>query len=159
MSRVSVTLNYPGATVDDVAAMLLTPAFRETVCAADKHALGADVTLDGTTITIDQRQSVGNIPGFAKKFVGDELRIVQEERWQGPRADVTVTIPGKPGHITGTATLTRDGDGVREQVELDVEVKIPLVGGKIAALIGDQLRDVLAREQRLGLQWLAEEQR
>ncbi|MFS3128152.1 DUF2505 domain-containing protein [Nocardioides sp. Bht2] len=159
MSRVSVTLTYPGATVDKVAAMLLTPSFRESVCAADKHALGAEVGLAGTTITIDQRQSVGNIPGFAKKFVGDELRIVQVERWNGARADVDVTIPGKPGQIRGTANLRQDGDTVVEQVELDVEVKIPLVGGKIATLIGDQLRDVLTNEQRLGRQWLEGEQR
>lgn len=158
MSRVSVTLEYPGASLEQVSAMLLTPAFREAVCAAHKHALGVTVDLDGSTIVIDQRQSVGRIPGFAKKFVGDELRIVQTERWDGPLGAISVAVPGKPGTVTGTAQLQSSVDGVREVVDLDVEVGIPLLGGKIAGLLAEQLREALEIEQAVGLRWLAGEE-
>ncbi|CAM3370508.1 DUF2505 domain-containing protein [Nocardioides dubius] len=157
MTRVSVTLEYPGATAEQVATMLLTPAFREAVCAAHKHALGATATVDGTSVVVDQRQSVGRIPGFAKKFVGDELRIVQQEQWSGLIGTISVTIPGKPGKITGTAQLQSSTDGVREVVDLDVEVGIPLVGGKIAGLLAEQLSEALEIEQAVGLRWLAGE--
>ncbi|WP_110206261.1 DUF2505 domain-containing protein [Nocardioides daejeonensis] len=157
MSRVTHDLVYDGATVDQVVAMLMTPAFREAVCDAQTHMLGREVTIDGNRVTVDQRQDADNIPSFAKKFVGAELRIVQAEEWTTPtHGDIHVTIPGKPGDIRGTADVRQDGDRVVETVVLDVEVKIPLVGGKIAGLIGDKLKRTLEVEERTGRTWLAE---
>src|SRR5690606_3381312 len=113
-------------------------------------------TIDGNRVTVDQRQDADNIPSFAKKFVGAELRIVQAEEWATPtHGDIHVTIPGKPGDIRGTADVRQDGDRVVETVVLDVEVKIPLVGGKIAGLIGDKLKRTLEVEERTGRTWLA----
>jgi len=148
-------LVYDGVSVDDVRQMLMTPAFREAVCDAQRHMLGREVTVDGATITVDQRQDAGSIPSFAKKFVGAELQIVQQETWEGPSGRISVTIPGKPGNITGTAELRQDGDRVVETVDLDVEVGIPLVGGKIAKLIAEKLQKTLEVEQRTGRDWLA----
>ncbi|WP_235736752.1 DUF2505 domain-containing protein [Nocardioides alcanivorans] len=155
MTTVKHELVYAGATVDDVLAMLMTPAFREAVCDAQKHMLARTVTVDGTTVVVDQRQDAGNIPGFAKKFVGADLQIVQTETWTGPHGDISVTIPGKPGNISGTADVRQDGDRVVETVVLEVEVNIPLVGGKIAKLIAEKLQKTLEVEEQTGRTWLA----
>jgi hypothetical protein len=113
------------------------------------------VTIDGTTVTIDQTQSADRIPGFAKKFVGSEIRILQEERWTSPtQGDVTVTIPGKPGQIAGSIEVAAAGDGVTETVSLEITVSIPFVGGKIESLIGDKLKNSLKTENRVGRTWL-----
>lgn len=151
------TLTYPQATVDQVAAMLRDPAFREAVCAAEKHLIAAEVSVNGDAVVVDQRQSADRIPGFAKKFVGPEMRIVQTEQWHGvDSGDVEVTIPGKPGRITGTNALRQDADAVTRTVTLDIEVNIPLVGKKIAALIGEKLESSLRSEERVARRWLAE---
>lgn len=158
MTRVAHDLVYEGATLDDVVRMLMTPAFREAVCDAQKHMIDHNVSIDGSVVTIEQRQDAGNIPGFAKKFVGAELQIIQAEEWTSPtHGDVTVTIPGKPGTISGTADLRQDGGRVVESVVLDVEVNIPLVGGKIAKLIAEKLQKTLETEERTGRAWLARE--
>ena len=155
MKRITHELTYPGATVEQVTGMLMTPAFREAVCEAQKDVQKSEVTIDGTTVTIDQTQGADRIPGFARKFVGDEIRILQEERWTSPtHADVTVTIPGKPGQIAGSVDLVAARDGVTETVSLEITVSIPFVGGKIESLIGDKLRHSLETENRVGRTWL-----
>lgn len=150
-------LVYPGATLEAVQAMLMTPAFREAVCDRQRHLTARTVTIDGSRVTVDQRQSTGNIPGFARKFAGDELQVLQEETWTSPtHGDITVTIPGKPGDISGTADLEQVGSDVVETVVLSVSVGIPLIGNKIAGVLGDKLLRTLKVENEVGLSWLSE---
>jgi hypothetical protein len=107
-------------------------------------------------VRIDQVQHAEGIPGFARKFVGDEIHIVQTEEWTSPeKGNIHVSIPGKPGEMAGTAHLTEDPDGTTETVNLTIKVHIPLVGGKIEGLIGDMLRKALRAEHKVGRDWLA----
>ena len=153
MKRITHDLTYPGATVEQVTAMLMTPAFREAVCDAQKDVVRRSATVSGSAVTIDQTQSADRIPGFAKKFVGDEIRILQKEDWTGTHGDISVTIPGKPGNITGVADVAASTDGVVEKVVLEISVGIPFVGGKIEGLIGDKLLSSLRAENRVGRTW------
>lgn len=148
------------APVETVAAMLADPTFREDVCAYQR-VIKADVTIDvdGDTkqVRIDQVQETKGVPSFAKKIVGDETNIVQEESWTSlTHGDVTVTIPGKPGEMTGTAVLVPTADGgTVETVTLTVKVKIPLVAGKLEGLIGDLLLKALKAEYKVGRDYLS----
>ncbi len=155
--RLQHELTYE-APVDAVQAMLADPAFREEVCEA-MGVTRVDVTIseiDGaTSVRIDQWQPTEGMPGFAKKIVGDQTNIVQEEVWTGTEADVTVTIPGKPGAMTGTATLAESGGVTTETVDLTVKVNIPLVGGKVEGLISELLRKALRTENEVGRAWLS----
>jgi hypothetical protein len=159
MKKVNEELRYDGATLQQVHEMLATPAFREQVC-DNQHVLRHTVQVErdgqGMSVTIDQIQEARGIPGFAKKFVGDEINIVQSEDWTSPeKGNIHVTIPGKPGEMAGTAHLTEDPDGTTETVNLTVKVNIPLVGGKIEGLIADLLSKALRAEHRTGVEWLA----
>jgi hypothetical protein len=144
-----------------VSAMLGDADFRRAVCERQGVLRSeVDVTLsgEGKHVRIEQFQAAHGIPSFARKFVGDEIHIVQEEAWRSAdHADVTVTIPGKPGDMTGTATLTEAGHATRERVEMTVRVAIPLVGGKIEGLIADLLLKALRSEEQVGQEWLARE--
>ena len=53
------------------------------------------------------------MPSFAKKFVGDEIKIVQRETWtSATAADLHVSIPGKPGeHARHRSRSASHGDG------------------------------------------------
>ncbi len=157
MTQIKIDLAYPGATVEQVSEMLMTAAFREAVCDAQTHVVAREVTVNGSAVIVDQRQSADKIPGFAKKFVGDELQIVQSEEWTGTHGDISVVIPGKPGRIRGTADVRAVDDGVVETVVLDVEVNIVLVGGKIAKLIAEKLERTMQVENTVGVRWLAGE--
>ena len=49
------------------------------------------------SVEIDQIQAAQGIPGFARKFVGDEINIVQTEDWTAPgRATSSRPSPASP---------------------------------------------------------------
>ncbi|WP_435768954.1 DUF2505 domain-containing protein [Nocardioides sp. SYSU DS0651] len=147
------------APADAVAAMLSDPKFREEVCVA-VNATTFTVTIDGGVdakdVTIDMEQPTDRIPSFAKKFVGETTNVVQKEKWTSPtHGEVTVTIPGKPGEMRGTATLVEKDGVTTELVDMEIKVKIPLVGGKIEDLLAKLLKSALNAEHRTGRDYLS----
>lgn len=147
------------APVEAVTAMLADPAFREEVCAYQRFTK-YDVTIDvdGETkrVKVDQWQPTHGMPSFAKKIVGEETNIVQEEHWTSPtHGDITIAIPGKPGTMSGTASVAASGAGTVETVSLTVKVNIPLVGGKLESLIADLLLKAFKAENKVGRDYLS----
>jgi len=163
MKRVSHTLTYPGTTVDDVFAMFADPAYRKAV-SEYQHVIDFDCRIsengDGMDVRIEQAHGTDRIPGFAQRLVGNEIRFVQQETWRSPSgADIHVTIPGKPGEISGTQTLERPGDDVVQTIDIAVQVSMPFVGGKVEDLIAGFVDRVFEAENKVGVKWLAGEWR
>ena len=157
-TRLDHVLTYD-APVADVAAMLADPAFREEVCRRT-HTTRHDVAIEGSgagmRVSIDQSRSASGIPSFARKFVGDEITYVQVEEWSSlDHADVTVSVPGKPGEIDGTFDLADSGGATTETVVMDIRVGIPFVGGKVESLVADMLRAALDIENQVGRDYLS----
>lgn len=153
-TRLRKLLTYD-ATAEAVTAMLDDQEFREEVLERQRVLRGT-ATIDGDVVTIEQVRSADDIPSFAKKFVGDEILIVQTENWTSPTsADVRLTIPGKPGEAVGTLELVESGGTTTESIDLDLMVKIPLVGGKIEQLIAGIFSAALDVEQKVGREWLS----
>ncbi len=154
MKKLTKHLTYD-APAAAVAAMLDDPAFREAVLER-QQVLRGSVDIDGDVARIEQVRSGDDIPSFARKFVGDEIVIVQTETWTSPtEAKVELAIPGKPGEAVGTLVLVESGGTTTETVALDVSVRIPLVGGKIETMIADMVGHALDREHQVGVEWLA----
>jgi hypothetical protein len=139
---------------EEVAAMLNDAAFRERVLER-MHVLRGHATSADGVVTVEQVQSTASLPSVATKIVGNEIRIVQVERWASTRADIEVSIPGKPGEMSGTAVLTPSGEGTVERVHMEITVRVPLVGGKLEGLVADMLVKALEKEHETGVDWLA----
>lgn len=159
MKKVSEELRYDGATIEQVHRMLADPAFRERVCDRQgvlRRTVEIDVAGAGMTVVLDQVQAARGIPGFAQRFVGDEINIVQREDWtSAEKGNLHLSIPGKPGEMSGTALLTEDPGGTSETVNLSVKVDLPLIGSKIEGLVADMLSKALRAEHLVGVEWLA----
>jgi hypothetical protein len=158
MKRVSHTLTYPGTTVDVVYAMLADPAYRKAV---GDHQRVIDFSCDivrsgsGMRVRLGEAHATDRIPSFAQRLVGNEIRFVREESWSSSSAaDIHVTIPGKPGEVTGTTTLAKSGEDVVQRVELAVKVSIPLVGGKVENLVAGFVGTSFDAENEVGVTWL-----
>jgi hypothetical protein len=158
--RLTHDLTYD-APLAEVAAMLADPDFRAEVC-DQLGMLRKTVTITGDAATgtlevvLDQVQAADGVPSFARKFVGEEINIVQRERWSSPaEGDIEVAIPGKPGDMSGTARLHESGGTTTESVVMDIKVGIPLVGGKIEGLISDLLLKALRAENKVGRAYLS----
>jgi len=141
-----------------VFAMLADPAFREAVAEA-MDVISADVRLerdgDGFTLTVDQLQKTDDLPGFARTFAGDSTQAIQREVWLGATGgDLTIEAPGKPTSMAGTIRLEPAGAGTTEVVELEIKVKVPLIGGKLEKLMAEKVRAGMDTEQQVGRTWL-----
>ena len=153
-TKLTKQLTYD-ASAEAVTAMLDDLAFREEVLRR-QHVARGSVDIQGDEVTIEQVRSAADLPSFVQKLVGDEIVIVQKETWTSPTsADMTLSIPGKPGDAAGTLTLTESGGRTTEVIDLDVSVRIPLVGGKIESLVADLFRAALDREHEVGVEWLS----
>ena len=146
------------ASPDEVFAMLSDPAFRQQVAEA-QGVVSVDVRLtpagDGFTLVSDQVQNTAGLPAIAKKIAGDTTQAVVTEEWRSRTAgSIAITAPGKPTSANGTITLAPDGEGTVEIVELDIKVKVPLVGGKLEKLMADNIGQGLEIEQTVGAAWL-----
>jgi hypothetical protein len=163
MKRVNHTLTYPATTVADVYAMLADPTYRKAVGNYQRVTdFSCDITPvgGGMKVRLEQAHGTDRIPSFAQRMVGSEIRFVQEESWSSPSAaDIHVTIPGKPGDMTGTTTLTQSGADVVQQIDLAVKVSVPLIGGKLEDLVAGFVTKAFDAENKVGVKWLRGEWR
>ena len=146
------------ASPDDVYEMLADPAFREKVSAA-LDVVSAEVAIDrrddGFSLVNDQVQRTEGLPTFARKFAGETTRAIQTEEWPDRAGgSLKIDAPGKPSSIVGTIALVPAGSGTTEVVELDIKVKVPLLGGKLEGLLEEQVRNGMDVEHEVGQSWL-----
>jgi hypothetical protein len=115
----------------------------------------------GVDVITTQTIQADRLPGVVTQFHRGDLSFVREEAWTpvtDGRATAVVkgTIPGAPATLSGTATLSPTDRGARLVFNATVEVRIPLVGGKVENFIGSQLVDLLKAEQRFTTAWIRE---
>jgi uncharacterized protein YndB with AHSA1/START domain len=145
-----------------VFAMLADPEFRRRTCEA-MEVLSVDVQLDpapdgdGFTLVVDQLQNTQDLPSFARTFAGESTRAVQREEWRSTTTgELRIESPGKPAGATGTIRLEPRGSGTTEVVELEIKVKVPLIGGKLEKLMADKVAAGMDVEHAVGVAWLEE---
>jgi hypothetical protein len=131
---------------------------------------GADkATLDSMTgagdggidVITTQTLRSDRLPAVVAQFHHGDLSVVREERWSAvtdgrATAVVTGSIPGAPTTLSGSAVLMPSDNGSRLEFNVTVEVRIPLVGGKVENFIGSQLVNLLIAEQRFTSAWIRE---
>jgi hypothetical protein len=131
---------------------------------ADHYNLDSlSVNGDGIDVITTQTLRADRLPGVVTQFHRGDLSFIREETWTPIRdgqatAAVKGSIRGAPATLTGTASLVpaKSGDGSRLEFKVTVEVRVPLVGGKIENFIGSQLVDLLIAEQRFTTVWITD---
>ena len=130
----------------------------------DSMQLGGPSGTDGSidVITTQVLRS-DRLPGMISQFHRGDLRIRREEKWEpvtngSATATITGSILDAPASLTGTAVLepVAETGGARMKLRATIEVRIPLVGGKLENFIGNQLVELLIAEQRFTTTWIGE---
>lgn len=117
---------------------------------------------DGATIAVVTRQVVRshNLPAMVTQLHRGDLCIRREETW-GPVTDgaATASIAGEivdaPVNVWGTAELSPAPCGARLDFRITVQVRAPIIGGKVEKIIGTRLAELVAAEQRFTSEWIA----
>jgi hypothetical protein len=132
-------------------------------------AFGDSSTLDSLivdgdgTVTVGVTQHLGRrlLPGAVAKLVLRDLKILRSETWRPVgdrqvRGQVSVSAPAGLGSGRAEAWLTPVGNGSQLRFAATVEVKIPLVGGKLERAIGGELAENIPAFQRFTTTWITE---
>ena len=91
-----------------------------------------------------------------RAFAGDSTRAIQREEWEDSTGGtLRIEAPGTPSEVKGTVTLRPEGSGAREIVELDLKIKVPLLGGKLEKLLAEKVTAGMDAEHAVGVAWLA----
>jgi hypothetical protein len=114
----------------------------------------AVVSLDvaGQTAKVVTRQSIPSsaLPSMVASMIPGDPVTERTEDWRsdgdGHVADLAVVIKGAPASLKGTMTLAANGVGSTLTVQGQAIVPIPLFGGKIEAIVAEQVTAQLNRE-------------
>lgn len=148
-----------------VFAMYIDPAFielknRKTGGFDVEVNASADQVAGGTLVA--SRKLPAQVPGFVRRMTGDTISITETDVWGAVdeagvrRGTVLLEFPGLPMKATGTFTLRPESTGASCQVDVELKASVPLIGGKIEAMAGQQFSRAIGAEERIGRQWLAE---
>jgi hypothetical protein len=126
--------------------------------------VGGDSGNDGTIdVATSQIMHSSNLPGVITQVHRGDLCIRREEHWAPvidgvATASVSGFIAGAPATVSGSAELSpvADSGGSRLNCRVTVQVRIPLIGGKLEQFIGARLADLVALEQRFTTTWIAD---
>jgi Protein of unknown function (DUF2505) len=153
------------ATIEQLHAAFSSEDYWSARFAASDASIVLDSLIVGAdgTVTMCATQQVGRklLPGVVAKLVPGDLKILHSETW-GPIADrqvsgqVTISALGGLGSGWAEASLTPAGNGSQMRFVTTVEVKIPLVGGKLEKSIGADLAKGIPELQRFTATWIAE---
>lgn len=120
---------------------------------------GESGTVEVVTVQVVRHH---NLHAFVKQLHHGDFCVRRKETW-GPITDGAATasiagsVEGTPVTVSGTADLSpiAGSGGARLGFRITVQVRVPLIGGKLERLIGTQLAELVSREQRLTAEWIA----
>lgn len=133
------------------------------VATIESMRLGGASGDDGTieVITVQTVRS-HNLPALVTQLHRGDLSVRREEIWTPvidgiATASIAGSIVGAPVNLWGTGVLSpKETGGSRMSAQITIQVRVPIIGGKLERLIGTQLRQLVAIEQRFTTLWIAD---
>jgi Protein of unknown function (DUF2505) len=126
---------------------------------ATLDALKVDAT-NTVTVAITLNLLTDRLPRVITQLSRGDLEMVRSERWSltadgRVHGDLTATMPGAPLSMVGEGLITPADRGSRLDYAASVDVRVPLVGGKIESFIAGQAGKEIAAIQRFTTDWIA----
>ncbi len=153
------------APVDKVHAALVSEQYwkdRVDEIGGPDAKLVSATALNGT-ISVVMSQSIPEeeLPAAVTAFKKGPLVIERTESWGplgGNRAQgkFGATVEGAPAVISGTTLLEGDETSATMSLSGTTEVKVPIFGGKIEAMISEQVLSLIDAEHDFTGNWIAE---
>lgn len=126
----------------------------------DIEVIEYDTSEDHVRLVVSRTITV-ELPGFAKKVLKPTNTVLSTDEWRR-NADGTCTgsfsvdTPGAPIHSTGRTLLRADGDDrTFYEIAVHLDVKVPIIGGKIASWAKGDVVKQIDMEFAAGESWLA----
>lgn len=95
-----------------------------------------------------------NIPEFARKLVGETIRVKQVERWNSKtlRGSIDIEIAGAPAKVQAAMQLVASAaDSSVLKFDWTVHCGVPLLGGKVEKVIADDVQRRVAADGKASI--------
>ncbi|MCH9735103.1 MAG: DUF2505 domain-containing protein [Actinomycetia bacterium] len=122
-----------------------------------------EVGEDGTVrVHTTQDLRKGLLPGSISRVLPGDTKIVRIERWRPASAgefhgEFTMSAHGVPSSGSGTMVLKPAADGSSLRIRGTLEVRIPVMGGRIERYIADLVAVEVPQMQQFTAEWIAGE--
>lgn len=166
MSRSFDVLSESSASVEQIhAAFSREEYWRARIAAGAATTTLDELTVDADgTVTVQVTQHLGRqlLPGLMAKFVPTEVRLVHNETWSRNgdgqvHGQINVSASGGLGSGGAENWLEpADSGGSQMRSVVKVDVKIPLVGGRLEKTIGTNLAENIPAILSFTTTWIAE---
>jgi hypothetical protein len=153
----NVTHTYPRSAATIFALLTdfdLVRAKYEALGHSDVELVRREEQPDGGVTLVTRRVVPLELPGFAKKVLSPHQSVTQTDMWSAPDGDGVrtgtfgVVGAGTPVQVQGTMRLVPSGARrCTNVVDVSVECRIPLIGGKIAGFVAGDTRRAVDHEQ------------
>ncbi len=125
----------------------------------DIEVLECDHDADTFRIKI-QRLVDFDVPRFARRIFTPTNTVTSTETWTDNgdgtyRANWTGETVGVPIDVTGQAALEPSDGGTNYRLDVEVEIRVPIIGGKVADFARGDARRQVDQEFAAGDSWLA----
>jgi hypothetical protein len=113
---------------------------------------------DRLHLVIDRLVDV-EVPSFARRVFQPTNQLRSVDEWARKDASTcagtfVLSTKGVPLDISGTTLLTAEGDRSRYQIDVEVTVRVPVIGRRVAEVARGIVDQQLTDEFRLGDEWL-----
>ena len=120
---------------------------------------GGDVRVDLTQAIPEE-----HLPSIVAKVKSGDLIISRTETWGSldsgtATGSFSAVVAGTPIKLRGAHTLRGHSTSCSIRTTGEVQVSVPLIGGKLERIIADNITRLLALEQDFTEQWLTEHSR
>jgi len=163
--RLKLQQDYP-ASLDDLWAVFSQPDYPER----KYRALGATAfqlihfSAGPRQIEVElERRApapMGKIPAWARPFVADEQTLRHYSQWRRlsakkAGAELRIILAGTPVSVQGTGAIAEVSPALTRMIlRFEVACRLPLVGGQVAHLVAEQIRQALEADYSFTLGYL-----
>jgi len=114
------------------------------------------------TLIISRRKLPAKMPGFMKRFVGEELVLNETQKWGEPAEDgsrtgsFVIDFGGQPMAFHGNLSMRPSAEGTEVVTDGSLHASVPFVGRKAEAVALDWSVRYLRKEEQVAAEWLGQ---
>jgi len=99
-----------------------------------------------------------DVPAFARKFVPDTITVVQVDSWDQTtlRGHLDIQFKGMPAVVKCDMKLADKDGGCVLNLNFSVSINVPLIGDKLAKVLGADLKKKFERDSHQAQEVMAE---
>ena len=105
-----------------------------------------------------QRKPDAEVPGFAKKFIGESVQVTQEDVWDLETATgrLSIEIRNAPIRMSAEMQVAQEKGGCANLLQWTLNCPVPLLGGKLEQMLMDEMRNKAAADLEISRKLLAD---